>query len=252
MSSRKRLIVLAVALGLLALPHRLSAQPTLRIYGTEGLLSAPLKECAELFYRQTGVAVKITEGIEGRWIAAARQNADIIFGGSEYMMTDFMMRNRGLVDPLTRITLYSRSVCILVRSGNPKKIESVEDLARPGIRIIEVVGAAQLGLWEDVAGILDIIPDIRANVVYSVRTTAEAVRQFKKNLGIDAWITYESLHYNMSEDSEIVLLPEGQRIARGTPFAVTNISRRREDALQFLEFLKSDEAHGIFQRWGWK
>jgi accessory colonization factor AcfC len=252
MISRKCLIGLAIVLGVLTVPHRLNAQPTLRIYGTEGLLSAPLKECAELFRRSKGVAVTITEGIEGRWIATARQNADIVFGGSEYMMTDFMIRNRGLIDPLTRITLYCRSACILVRAGNPKEIGSMEDLTRPGIRIIEVVGAAQLGLWEDVAGILGIIPGIRANVVFSVRTSAEAIRQFRKNLGIDAWITYESLHYNMPEDSEIVLLPEGQRIARGTPFAVTNISRNREYALQFLDFLKSDEAHGIFQRWGWK
>ena len=57
-----------------------------------------------------------------------------------------------MLDDKSRVELYVRPAGILVRKDNPKKIKSFDDLTRSGVRIVDVNGAGQLGLWEDLAG----------------------------------------------------------------------------------------------------
>jgi accessory colonization factor AcfC len=61
----------------------------LRIYGPEGL-SAPMKECAEMFSKKYGTKADVLAGPESTWIARAKQEADVIYEGSEYMLTQFI------------------------------------------------------------------------------------------------------------------------------------------------------------------
>ncbi|HXG94274.1 MAG TPA: substrate-binding domain-containing protein [Blastocatellia bacterium] len=226
-------------------------QATLHVYGPGGPLG-PMKECAETFSKAKGVEVKVTAGPESQWIEQARQDADIIFGGAEYMLTQFTQKHPGIVDEKSRTELYIRAAGILVRKGNPKKIRSLADLARAGVKIVDVNGAGQLGLWEDLAGGRGLIPGIQKNIALSVETSADAIEKWKAMPELDAWITYESWHYRLKDMTDLVRLPAGERIHRGTPIAITSITKNRELAEQFIAFLKSDAGHAIFQKWGWK
>jgi accessory colonization factor AcfC len=80
------------------------------------------------------------------------RNADLIFSGSEEMMSDCQIALQGSIDPATIVPLYLRKAAILVRPGNPSHIKGLEDLMKPGHRILVVNGAGQKGLWEDVVG----------------------------------------------------------------------------------------------------
>lgn len=60
-----------------------------KVYGPGGPLG-PIKEVAEQFTKETGIKVEVTAGPEEKWIDQAKQDADIIYGGSEYMLTEFM------------------------------------------------------------------------------------------------------------------------------------------------------------------
>lgn len=131
----------------------------LRVYGPGGPLAA-MKEAAVRFGRERGVEVHVTGGPEGQWIDRAKQDADLIYGGAEYMLSQFVMKHPDLVDASTREELYVRASGILVRKGNPKKIKTLDDLARPGIRLLDVEGAGQLGMWEDMAGTAALIDGI--------------------------------------------------------------------------------------------
>jgi accessory colonization factor AcfC len=223
----------------------------LNIYGPGGPLG-PMKECAEIFLKIQGLKVEVTAGPESKWIAQAKQNADVIFGGAEYMLTDFMMRHPGLVDETTRTDLYIRAAGILVRKGNPKRIESLSDLTKDGIRLIDVNGAGQLGLWEDMGGAKGLIPGIQKNIALSVTTSAEATEKWKSMPELDAWITYESWYCRLKDVTDLVQVPERDRIYRGTPIAITKISKNKEMVKRFIEFLKTEQAHAVFQKWGWK
>ncbi|MCJ8014577.1 extracellular solute-binding protein [Paenibacillus sp. KQZ6P-2] len=223
----------------------------IRVYGPGGPLG-PIKEAAEHFSAETGIKVEVTAGPEGNWIDKAKQDADIIFGGSEYNLQDFTFNHPEMIDTKSRTELYSRAAGILVRKGNPKKIESLEDLTKNGVKIIDVNGAGQLGLWEDLAGRKGLIEGISRNISVSVKTSAEAIELWKSNSSLDAWITYESWHYRLKDVTDLVQLPEEEKLYRGTPIALTKITDQKKEAQQFIDYLKTEESHQIFQKWGWK
>ena len=226
-------------------------QKTLNVYGPGGPKAA-IEECSDMFSRMRGVTVKVTAGPEAKWIEQARSDADIIFGGAEYMLTQFALKHPNLVDAMERQELYPRAAGILVRKGNPKRIRSLKDLTRPGVRVIDVNGAGQLGLWEDLAGAKGLIPGIVRNIALSVETSAEAIEKWKQMPELDAWITYESWHYRLKDTTDLVKFPQREKIYRGTPIAITKITANRALAEDFIKFLQSDSAHAIFRKWGWK
>ncbi|PEJ24982.1 hypothetical protein CN689_26460 [Peribacillus butanolivorans] len=229
----------------------LAVNDVVKVYGPGGPLG-PIKELADQFTNETGIKVEVTAGPEAKWIDQAKQDADIIYGGSEYMLTDFMLNHPGIINEKTRTELYSRAAGILVRKGNPKNIQSLEDLTKSGVKIIDVNGAGQLGLWEDLAGRKGLIPGISSNIAFSVKSSAEAIDLWKANSKYDAWITYESWHYRLSDVTELVQLPEEDKLYRGTPVSITSTTNNKKEAEQFINYLKSDASHQVFQKWGWK
>lgn len=244
--------LLATALATSCGPARAQTAGTvLRVYGPGGPLG-PMRECAEIFSRTRGVKVEVTAGPEATWIDRARTDADLVFGGAEYMLTSFAAKYPGLLDEATRDEIGVRGAAILVRKGNPKRIRSLRDLARPGIRLVDVNGAGQLGLWEDLAGRQGLIPGIRRNIAVTFATSADAIERWKADPGLDAWITFASWHYRLAEVTDLVRLPEGQTLYRGTPIALTSRTEDRALALEFVAFLKSPRGRAVFQKWGWR
>lgn len=224
---------------------------TLYVYGPGGPLSA-MQECAKVFTGTTGIPVKVTGGPESKWIAQAGQNADLIYGGAEYMLTQFIQNHPGMVDATTRVELYKRRAAILVRPGNPKHIATLKDLTKHGVHILDVNGAGQLGLWEDIAGKESLIGDIQKNIAGSFANTALAIDAWKKDSSYDAWITYASWHQNLKDITQVVELPLALRLNRGTPVALTLTSRHRQQGRQFVQVLQSARGHAIFKKWGWE
>lgn len=222
----------------------------LHVYGPGGPL-APMQEAAERFGVERGVEVRVTGGPEAQWIDRARQDADLIYGGAEYMLSQFAMKHAGLVDGSTREELYVRASGVLVRKGNPKKIRTLEDLARPGIRLLDVEGAGQLGMWEDMAGTAVLIDGLQKNMAAVAGNTAEGIEKWRSMPELDAWITFESWHYRLKEETDLVRLPESQRVHRGTPIAITTISPEKALARDFIRWLKSPAGKAIFLKWGW-
>jgi accessory colonization factor AcfC len=96
------------------------------------------------------------------------------------------------------------------------------------------------------------IPGILYNIVTPLLTGGMAARAWKATPDLDAWITYESWHYALKDQTELVHISDGERILRITPIAAIGISQNRRMVREFVEFLKSDESHKIFQKWGWK
>jgi accessory colonization factor AcfC len=102
------------------------------------------------------------------------------------MLTAFILRHRGLIDEITRASLYLRAAGVLVRKGNLKQIGSLMDLAKKAVHLLDVNGAGQLGLWEDMVGPQGLIPKIQKNIAISVLTSAEAIDNWKSLPKLDA------------------------------------------------------------------
>jgi hypothetical protein len=128
-----------------------TAQEVLHVYGPGGPAPA-MREAAAEFGRTTGIQVEVTAGPTAKWLAKAKSDADIVYSGAEFMMTDLIAAMEGAVDEATVMPLYLRPAAILVRPGNPKRIQDFPDLLKPGMKVLVVQGAGQTGLWEDMAG----------------------------------------------------------------------------------------------------
>jgi accessory colonization factor AcfC len=86
----RMIFFLAVAILGLGSESSLSAQEKgLRIYGPEGP-SAPMKECAGMFSKKYGIKAEVLAGPEATWIDRAKQEADVIYEGSEDRLTQFI------------------------------------------------------------------------------------------------------------------------------------------------------------------
>lgn len=241
------LFVLAISLTSI-----IYAQPdTLYVYGPGGP-QAPMEECAKLFSKKTSIPVKVTAGPDAKWMGQAKQNADVIFGGAEYMLTQFAMQHPGMIDSTSRKELYKRAAGILVRPGNPKKITSLKDLTKPGIQLLDVNGAGQLGMWEDLAGKQNIIAGIEKNIKKSFPNTALAIDAWKADKSFDAIIIYSSWYYRLKGVTQLIKIQPAQTVYRGTPIAVTTMSNQKKDAEKFILFLLSNEGHSVFKKWGWE
>ena len=226
----------------------------LKAYGPGGPAPA-MREAAKVFGEKKAINVEITAGPTPGWKDQALKDADLVFSGSEYMMTDFVRRDLpGLIDTATIRTLYLRPSAILVRPGNPKQIRGVKDLAKPGIKILVVEGAGQVGLWEDVAGRtgdVRFVDAVRHNIGFFAPNSREAKKLWNSDLSYDVWLIWTIWQKENPASADLVPIEKENTIYRSCGIATTNRSENKALAREFADFLQSPEGQQIFVKWGW-
>lgn len=243
--------LLAILLAF-ALAAPANADP-LYVYGPGGPAPA-MKDAAKAFSNKTGREVQIVSGPTSEWLERAKANADVIYSGSETMMSDFVAAMDGRIVASEVQPLYLRASAILVRKGNPKNIRGLEDLMRAGRRVLVVNGAGQNGLWEDMAGRTGDITRVRAlrsNIASYARNSGEARQAWISDPSLDAWIIWTIWQVSNPDLADLVPVEERYRIFRDTGAVVTREGKRDSDAGKFIDFLRSSEGARIFKRWGW-
>jgi accessory colonization factor AcfC len=230
-----------------------SAASVLKVYGPGGPAPA-MHEAATAFEQATGVKVEVTAGPTPKWIDAARNDADLIFSGSETMMSDFVTAMNGQLDSSDVEPLYLRPLAILVRPGNPKHIRGFKSLLKPGIQVLVVNGAGQNGVWEDAAGRLGDIRTVRAlrkNIVAFPGNSALAKQAWIDHPEIDAWLIWNIWQVSNPKLAEQVAVEAPYRIYRDCGIAPTTRGKQQPAATRFIAFLQSAQGKAIFKRWGW-
>jgi len=225
----------------------------LRIYGPGGPEPA-IREAARQFGAAHGINIDVTAGPTGKWIDAAKADADLIYSGSETMMTDFVDAMGGELVAATVTPLYLRASAILVRPGNPRRIKGFSDLLAPGVKILIVNGAGQNGLWEDIAGRngnIGTVKALRANIVNYAKTSADARRAWLDDRSIDVWLTWTIWQGDDPGLAEIVAIEPELRIYRDAGIALTRRGQGKASAAEFVKFLASPAGAAIFQKRGW-
>lgn len=245
----------ALILGLLA-PTTLVAQQradTLRAYGPGGPLPA-LKEAAAVYGAQAGVHIEVTGGPTAQWLERARKDADLIFSGSEHMMSDFIGALEGQIVESSVMPLYLREAAILVRPGNPRRITGFPDLLQPGMRVLVVNGAGQTGLWEDMAGRagnIEVVRALRRNIVEVAPNSGVAKERWQGDATLDAWIIWTIWQVANRDLADAVAPGSEWTIFRDTGIALTQRGERKQHARRFVDFLLSASGAAIFRKWGW-
>lgn len=234
--------------------QRAAPDGIVRLYGAGGPHTA-FQKVADAWMAETGKKVEITAGPEKTWSAKAQADADIIWGTSEQSMTAFLETYRSFkseqVEPV-----YIRPATIAVKKGNPKGIRGFDDLLADGVRIVVTEGAgvantSGTGVWEDVAGRLGKLDDIRAmrrNIVAFPHGSGASFKAFKE-MDADAWITWPDWTVTNSDVLEAVALQPDRTIWRDV-----NVSMAPDadpEARQFLDFLITEKAQALMKTEGW-
>jgi len=239
---------------ILASVNSVLAQDTIYVYGPGGPAPA-FKEAADKFEKSTGIKVNIISGPASQWLNKAKQNADIIFSGSEAMMSDFVIALEGLISDSDVKPLYLRPISLLVRSGNPKNIKGIKDILLPGVKILVVNGAGQTGAWEDMIGRTGDINNVRMlrkNIFYYAKNGAEAKQLWVNNPEIDVWITWNIWQVANPNLADVVEIEPQYTIYRDTGVVITSLGKTKSIVKKFIDFLSSPDGARIFKKWGWR
>lgn len=225
-----------------------------RVYGPGGPAPA-MKEAAAAFSSRSGAKIEVVAGPTSDWIDQAKKDADLVYSGSDTMMTDFV---RQLPDSLRQQDvrpLYDRPAAILVRKGNPKRIKGFRDLTRDGLKVMVVEGAGQSGLWEDLAsraGGIGFHRALRPNIILFAKNSAEARKAWLENRDIDAWVIWNIWQIANADIADQVGIEPDILLWRPMTIAVTTTSKHRDMASRFAAFLEGAEGARIFARHGWR
>ncbi len=224
------------------------------VYGPGGPAPA-MKSIAVDFEARTGTHVDLVAGPTPTWKDRAIADADVIFSGSENMMTDFTTQLPGVLAESTIVPAYIRPASILVHPGNPLHITGMRDLLKPGVKVMIVQGAGQTGMWEDLAGrgphALQNIRSLRKNIVSYAANSAVALATWSGPTSPDAWIIYNIWQIAHPAVAENVPIEPEFALYRDAGIALTTRSAGNPQAKAFFDFVLSDAGAAIFAKWGW-
>lgn len=246
-----RAFLVGVALAVMAAAP---ASARVLVFGPGGPAPA-MREAAERFETRTGIDIEVVSGPTDQWIDRARREGDVIYSGSDTMMTDFVRAMPQRLDQADVVPLYDRPAAILVRKGNPKRIRGFRDLTRSGLKVMVVEGAGQNGLWEDLAsraGGIDFLRRLRPRITNFAANSAAARKTWIEEAQIDAWVIWNIWQTSNPELADLVPIERDIVIYRPMALALASSGKSSADARAFATYLATSEAAGIFRRHGWR
>ena len=219
-----------------------------------GSASKPaMEEAASQFEQKTGIQINLHFSGSGTMLSQmkiARRGDLYIPGSPDYMAKAI---REGIVDPESVTIIAYLIISIDVQRGNPKDIQTLADLARPGIRVgIGNPEAVCVGLYAvEVFERNGLLKQVQKNIVThapSCSATASLVAMQKVNAVI-GWRVFSQ--WNPDKIDAILLKPhEVPRLAY-IPAAISTYSRDKKGAQQFIQFLTAPEGQKIFKKWGY-
>ncbi len=173
---------------------------------------------------------------------------DLAIGGAEYLLDDGEVK--GIVLKGERRLIAYRESAIVVPKDNPANVRTLEDLARPGVRVGLSVIDCLKGLWEDVSGRAGLTDEIRKNVAFYASGCVAIVEAVAEKI-VDAAFGWTAFGHLGDDRLEVIQLPPEHRIYRGTGVGMLEFCRQPELARQFMDFLVTDEARACYEKHKW-
>lgn len=195
---------------------------------------------------------------------------DVTFGGSGTLLNQMMLEEmgdlympgsddymdkaeaQGAIVPETRTIVAYLVPAICVQNGNPKNIQSLADMGRPGVTVgLAEPGAVCLGdISNEALRSAGVEEQVKANCITYARSCAQT-QQLVQLGEVDAIIGWDAFKSWAPDDIDIIVLaPEHLRV-RNIPIAVSIYSEHREAAQEFIDFIASQEGKDIFARHGY-
>lgn len=210
-------------------------------------MSAVMNEIIDVFHRRSNTQINTRFGASEHLLKEFTNDpaaVDLFFPGEAVYL------ERAGEHILEATPLAWAVPVILVQLDNPEGIQTVEDLARPGLK---------LALPDrEVTAIGPIIPrileyhgltmeDIQPNIALSPTTEAELTNAVR--LGrVDAAITWEPVARQVAR-SDVVSIPPEEDIVAELAIGLSSESLNFDSAREFMSFLQGSAARALFERY---
>ncbi len=219
-----------------------------------GSASKPaLDEAADAFEKQTGVKVFLTYGGSGTVLSQMElsRSGDLYIPGSP----DYLVKSESkkITDPAsTKIVAYLIPA-INVQPGNPQNIQSLSDLAKPGIKVgIGNPTTVCVGLYAvEILERNNLLTDVYKNIVTqaaSCDNTATLI-SLKSVDAVMGWSVFQA--WDPKNIQTVFLKPEQISRIAYIPAALSTFVKEKEAASAFIDFLVSPTGQDIFRKWGY-
>jgi molybdate transport system substrate-binding protein len=219
-----------------------------------GSASKPaMEEITARFERETGIAVNTVFGGSGTLLSQIElsQQGEIYLPGSPDYIA-IARRKQLLVEESERIVAYLVPA-IVTPAGNPAGIQSLADLARPGVRVgLGNPETVCLGLYSvellERNGLLD--PVMRNVVTYggSCSKTANLAAMSQ----LDAILGWRVFHFwNPARMSYVAIAPQEIPRISYIPISIPIHTRDLELSRSFIEFVLSPAGRSVYEELGY-
>lgn len=195
------------------------------------------------------------------------------FAGSQALRTQieegapadvFASANKSEMDTLIEASFVAQNgpqifltnkLVVILPADNPAALDQLEDLARPGIKLVLAAEEVPVGKYARQA--VDAMngpygTDFKDKVLANVVSNEDNVRQVvaKVQLGeADAGLVYTS-DAIAAQDLKTIEIPAELNVIAEYPIAVLTQSTNPELATSFIDFVLSEEGQMILQKWG--
>lgn len=216
------------------------------------LKNAYEEELIPMFEEQyPGVSVEGTYDSSGKLQTQIEEGleADVFMSAAEKQMK--ALDEEGMIASDTITNLLENKIVLIVPAGSSAGLTAFEDIEKAGIIALGDPASVPAGQYAQEAltslGIWDKIQD---KVSFGTNVT-EVLNQVAAS-SAEAGIVYATDAASMSDQVEIVAeAPEGSLQKKVIyPVAVVKDSAHQEEAGDFVEFLKSEEAMKVFEEYG--
>jgi len=248
--------VTAVVILTLLIPNPLPASSGSLMIFAGAASKPPTEEVAKIYKQKKGVGVQVTFGGSGFVLSQMKlaRKGDVYFPGS----SDFMEKAKrdGLVFPATEKIVAYLIPAITARKGNPRGIQALKDLLKPGLRLAIAdpesvcVGAYAVEVVEK-----NLDPEERALFRKNLVATVESCEKTANIIslkGVDAVIGWEVFRsWDPGRIETILLKPQEVPRVGYIPAVVSRFTGDRLLAEEFVNFLISPESKAVFKRHGY-
>jgi molybdate transport system substrate-binding protein len=219
-----------------------------------GSASKPaMEEAAIEFETRTGIKVYLNFGGSGTMLSQMKlsNRGDLYIPGSpDYMV---VAEHDGVIEPESVKKIAYLIPAILVQRGNPKNIQSLSDLAQPGVKVgIADPQSVSIGTYAyEILKSNNLLQEVEENIVTYGESYSKIV-SFVALKSVDAILGWRIFSQWQPDTIDVVYLKPEQipRLAY-IPGAISTFTKDRGSAQRFLDFLASPSGQDIFRKWGY-
>ena len=251
---KRLLVLLLVGLLILVSLGGCSHGQQKTITAFSGSASKPATdEAAQAFEKKTGIKVYCNYGGSGTMLSQmkmAREGDLYIPGSPDYMV---MAEHDGVVQSESVKIIAYLVPAILVQHGNPKNIQSLSDLAKPGIKVgIGNPEAVCVGLYAyEILEYNKLLQEVGGNIV-TYAESCDKTASLVALKAVDAVLGWDVFSAWSPETTDVVYLkPEQIPRLSYIPGAISTFTSDRKSAQKFLDFLVSPQGQEIFSKQGY-